>query len=212
MNVLLYNPNCNAALTADLVAAMRLRLAPNDTLESRTASNEVMYIGSEETIRAARNSLETDLHSRPIEADAIVVACFGDLGLGALQRSIDLPLVTLWDAYILAARATTQRFGLVTTSAFWVARMQEDARRAALADRTVIRAIDVVPGLSNAVLADSVRRTASELVRMGVDAIVPGGALFASFDAVLATGHVPVVDLNAAALRFCRTGRRFVTP
>lgn len=212
MRFSLVNPNCNARLTGELASAMRRRLWPGDCLEAETADSATSYIGSPETIAQARVWLEKALQERASGADAIVVACFGDLGLAALQRSIGVPLVTLWDGYILAARQVSARIGIITTSSFWVDRMVADAARAGLAHRTVIAAIDVPPHAPPYELANATVRAADVLALQGAEALVLGGALFAGLDRTLAGHRMPVIDLNAVVVDFCRTGRRFVTP
>jgi len=183
-------------------------LNANDTLRWETAEEAPTYISSEETISAARRGLEVALPPRALVSDAIIVGCFGDLGINALQRSISIPVLTLWDAYVLAARETLDRIGIVTTSAFWVDRIQQDAERLGLGSRTVVRGIDVAASSTPRQLTLSVRRAVDYMARNdGVDVLVLGGALFAVPDPGLDAFGLPIMDLLAAAARFCRSGR-----
>jgi allantoin racemase len=212
MRFLLHNPNSNAALTADLAKALGERLGPGDVLGAETAAGAPAYIGSDETIIAARQGLAEVLPRGATAIDAIIVGCFGDLRLGELQRAATMPILSFWDAYLLGASETAERFGIVTTSAFWVERMRDDAERAGVGDRTIIRAIDVPPTSPAEELAGAIGRAAQGLQQEGADLLVLGGAILMAAAPKLVPDGMQLVDLYAASLRFGRTGKRFITP
>ena len=110
MRLLLYNPNTDASLTARLSLAMARSLAPGDELKTSTSNKGASFIGSAETIAVAKGALLRDLPARAEGCDAIVLGCFGDLGIATLRRRLGLPIVSLSDVVVS---------GITPAARFW---------------------------------------------------------------------------------------------
>src|SRR5271154_2422586 len=103
MRLLLYNPNTNQSLTAALAAAVRMRLAPRDALLAITRETGEAFVNSEDSIAGARASASATLRGPAGECDAILLGCFGDLGVDELRRELKRPIVSLSDAFLSVA-------------------------------------------------------------------------------------------------------------
>ena len=205
MRLLLHNPNSNEQLTRNLGRAIAPLLHSNESLQLSTAEQGPAFIGSDEAIDAARAALVDQLDARSANCDAIVLGCFGDLGITDLKRSVAKPILSLWDACAAAAVEGGKRYGIVTTSAFWCARLARDIRDRGLSSSIpTVRAISGSPSASPDKLGASISRVLDELAaESDLDAAVLGGALLAALRPVPA-GPIPMFDTLAAAVRLCR--------
>jgi allantoin racemase len=91
MHLLLINPNISASVSALIGAEARRSASPGTTVEVLTAPFGVAYIETrfEALIGAyAAAQLAAEHHAR---ADAVIVAAFGDPGLGGLREALALP-------------------------------------------------------------------------------------------------------------------------
>ena len=133
MRLLLYNPNSDAGLTLRLSQAISLLLDREDTIGVATAERGPRFIGSAEAIALAREILMAELAEKARDYDAIILGCFGDLGIEPIRRTVDKPILSLWDACLTTlAPLSDKRFGIITTSSFWVDRLQSDISRRGL--------------------------------------------------------------------------------
>ena len=204
MRLLLFNPNTNVALTDQLAGVLRGRLGPGDALEAATATTGPAFIGSEETIEAARTNLASELPELAGEQDAVLLGCFGELGIAETRRRLDRTIVSFWDACVHAARAEEGAIGIVTTSPFWAEQLRRDAERAGIG--AAIGAICPVATASATIERDAVETALRHLEGMpAIDRIVFGGALLTARPSLIPSTTLPVVDLIGIALALCRT-------
>lgn len=207
MRLLLHNPNTDGSLTARLAAALVPALGPDDTLATGTAARGGPFIGSEESIAVARDALAESLPIPAAECDAVLLACFGDLGVETIRHAIGRPMVSLSDACFAIAPLMDERLAIVTTSPFWAGRLGADVKRLGLSQRIVrIHAsIDTAPP-SRAQLLQRCRAAIGAIAEGGgVDAIVLGGAPLATLREELAEGSpLPIIDILGAAVGVCR--------
>ena len=116
MRILLINPNTSVAMTDRMVATAQSVLAPDVTLIGMTAARGMPYIASRaEALVAGTLTLEM-IAEHQAEADAVVIAAFGDPGLVAARELFDLPITGMAEAAILTACMLGQRFSIVTFS------------------------------------------------------------------------------------------------
>lgn len=117
MRILLINPNTTAAVTDLLVAAARPVAAAGTEIVPHTARMGLPYISSRAEAQLGGAHLLEILADRAGEADAAIVAAFGDPGLHAARELFELPVIGMSEAAMLTACMLGGRFGIVTFAA-----------------------------------------------------------------------------------------------
>lgn len=206
MRLLLYNPNSNTALTERLAQAVVPSLQPHDSLVVATARQVAPFIGSDQTIAAARGALLNELPPIAQDIDVVLLGCFGDLGIEHVRRTLGRPLLSLWDACATAAALSGKRFGIVTTSPFWVERLTENVRDRKLSEMiTTVLPIRDSEG-STEELEKMICASIRILSGTGIDEVVLGGALLAALRPQIAqVCLLPIFNLLDVAVGLCRT-------
>jgi allantoin racemase len=206
VNLLLYNPNTDVALTDRLTRALAPFIGAGDKLDAATAPRGPSFIGSDETIVAARAALNEQAGSFARGADAVLLGCFGDIGLDAIRPGLDVPIVSLSDA-CFALASFIGPTAIVTTSPFWAARFEGDVLRRGLGSAVVaVRTIGTIMPFARERVIEECRH---EIARLAAErtarSIILGGALLAELrDALLPDSRLPIVDLLGAAVGLCR--------
>lgn len=205
MRLLLYNPNSNTALTERLAQAVVPFLRPHDSLAVATAREVAPFIGSDQTIAAARGALLNQLTPIAQDVDAVLLGCFGDLGIEQVRRTIGRPLLSLWDACATAADLSGKRLGIVTTSSFWVERLTENVRDRGLSE--VITTVLPIRDFEGS--TEELEKVTCASIRMmagtGIDEVVLGGALLAVLRSQIAqVCPLPIFNLLDVAVGLCR--------
>lgn len=114
MRLLLINPNTTEALTERLAASGRAVLPDSIDLIPMTASDGFPYISSRAEAQIAGAAVLRILAERQGEADAAVIAAFGDPGLRAARELFDMPIAGMTEASMLLACSLGERFAFVT--------------------------------------------------------------------------------------------------
>lgn len=207
MRILLHNPNTDEALTETLAAAARRSLEADDRLATANSGRGAAFIGSNEMIAVARAALGRDLPKRAVGCDAVVLGCFGDLGVDTLRRRIGRPILSLSDAVFTTAPLFAKRIGIVTTSPFWAERLAGEARRKGarrwIAEIRPIAIADWSPTALTALCCEAI----ADFARQGrCDVVILGGAILVGLAPdVSATSALPILDPIATAIGLCRT-------
>jgi Asp/Glu/hydantoin racemase len=116
MRLLLLNPNMTVDMTEAMARVANGVLSPESTLLPVTAETGFPYISSRAEAQVA-GAIVLDMIARHrAEADAVVIAAFGDPGLLAARELFDLPVVGMAEAAMLSALLLGQRFSFVTFS------------------------------------------------------------------------------------------------
>lgn len=116
MRLLVINPNTSQSVTDKIEAVARPAAAPGTELSFVTAPYGVPYIATRaEAIIGGRVVLEV-MAERAGSYDAVVVAAFGDPGLGGARELFDVPVVGLAEAAMLMALPLGRRFSIVSFS------------------------------------------------------------------------------------------------
>ncbi len=207
MRLLLINPNISDSVS-DLIRAEAQRSASAGTeIEVLTAPFGVAYIETrfEALIGAyAAAQLAAEHHER---FDAVIIAAFGDPGLGGLREALPCPVTGLTEAALASACLLGQRFSIVAISQRIRAWYRETVEHYGLVGRLAsIRGLDEPLANIGTVQADQGER----LVRLaercvdddGADVIVLAGAPLAGLARSL-QGRLPVpsVDGVSSAVR-----------
>jgi Asp/Glu/hydantoin racemase len=114
MRLLLINPNTTRALT-DRLAASASQVLENDVeLLAVTAERGFPYISSRSEAQIAGAEVLATLARQAPDADAAIIAAFGDPGLRAARELFDVPVAGMTEASMLAACSLGDRFAFVT--------------------------------------------------------------------------------------------------
>ena len=218
MRILLLNPNTSEAMTVRMAAVARASVPPGVEIETSTAPRGVPYIATRaEAQIAGAIALET-IAARSRDVDAVVIAAFGDPGVGAARELFDLPVVGLAEAAVHAAALLGERFVIVTFTPLmsrWYLDCVEGTGLGARCAGVLTpprQALDVERAAETlgGELASLARRAVSE---HGADVVIPGGAPLAGLAGTL-QGTVPaiLVDPVAAAVGQAALLARLASP
>lgn len=205
MKIALVNPNTSAATTATMVHIAAEFAGDGATVEGYTAGFGASLITGPAALDVAAEAVAA-LAPRLGQADAVIVAAFGDPGLAALRAALGVPVTGIAEAGMAEAAAGGRRFAVVTTTPD-------------LCDRIAATALGhghwcfagtwTTPGDPAALMADPRALNAAlalaidQAVReAGVEAVVIGGGPLALAARALApAAPVPLIEPLPAAVR-----------
>jgi len=213
MRILLINPNTSEQITEKVVFEARRIASPGTEIVGVTGRFGARYISTRTAYAIAGHAALDAYATHHAGFDAVILACFGDPGLRALEEIATVPVIGMADAACLAAVARGKRFGIVTGGERWVAMLQEYVAGIGLSDRlATVRAIAsdgaqiaTDPEGNLAALADACCTAATE----GADVVTLGGAGLAGLAEKIADRvPVPIVDALAAAVQAAEAAAR----
>lgn len=223
MKILVLNPNTSSTMTAEIDAAAREAAAPGTEIVSAQPEFGAVAIDSvAESYLSAVGVMDvvaTRLAAGTFDADAVVLAGFGEHGKDALQEMLDVPVLDIAESAAHVAHLIGRRFSVVTTLARSIAPIEDRLLLAGLAAHCAsVRAcglgtaeIDADPaGAVAAIVAEAERAVTED----GADVICLGCAGMASVTAAITEkAGVPAVDGVAAAVGLAQmlVGLRLVT-
>jgi allantoin racemase len=209
--LLLINPNISDSVSALIRAEAERSASPGTTVEVVTAPFGVAYIETrfEALIGAyAAAQLAAEHHTR---FDAVIIAAFGDPGLGGLREALPCPITGLTEAALASACLLGGRFSIVAISQRIKAWYRETVQHYGLDGRLAsIRALDEpladignVQGQQGDSLVALAERCVTE---DGADVIVLAGAPLAGLARSVASRlPVPAVDGVSSAVRHAQS-------
>ncbi len=100
MKLLLINPNTTQAMTDRLAKVARAAAGPEITVSALTATRGFPYIASRAEAQIAGALVLEMIAAHRHDADAVIIAAFGDPGLIAARELFDLPVVGMADAAV----------------------------------------------------------------------------------------------------------------
>lgn len=207
MKILVVNPNSTASMTEKIAVAARSVAAPG---------TQIIAVNPDDTPPSIEGHADEALCVAPLMrevaqgcaagADAVVVACFDDPGLGACRSITDRPVVGICEAAMLMASTIASRFQVVTTLRRAVPHVEDLAQRYGMDKKcTRVRACEV-PVLAlqepGSEAQARVREDVLLAAKDGAEAVILGCAGMADLAAQLTreTG-VPVIDGVAAGTK-----------
>jgi allantoin racemase len=204
MRITVINPNTTESMTALIEAEARAVAGQGVTVTGRTPSMGPASIESHyDEALAVPGILEVIRNDR--EADAFVLACFGDPGLVAAREAASRPVIGIAEAAMKTASLLGRSFSVVTTMSRTVGRARDLTRTYGLERQCAgVHACDI-PVLE---LEEDKERTYTVILAFAktalaedhADAIVLGCAGMAGLPELLTEQlGVPVVDGVAAA-------------
>lgn len=207
MKLLLINANTTQSITDLVLAEARKVASPGTELVAVTGRFGGRYVASRATYAIAGHAALDAYAEHGGDADAVVLACFGDPALQALKEIATQPVVGMAEAACLAAAGLAGRFAIVTGGERWAPMLREFVASLGLADQ--LAAIQTVaptgadiardPEGSLALLEAACRTC---VARFGASSVILGGAGLAGI-APRISGNVPVpvIDGLSAAVR-----------
>ncbi|MES3000675.1 MAG: aspartate/glutamate racemase family protein [Pseudomonadota bacterium] len=211
MKLLLINPNISESVS-DLIRQEAVRSASPDTqVQVVTARFGVAYIETRfESLVGAYATAELAAEHYA-NADAVIVAAFGDPGLAGLREVLPIPVTGLTEAALASAHLLGHRFSIIAISQriqAWYREVVDSygfgARLASI--RALDRPLSSIGGVQQE-HADALRALAERAVREdGAEAIVLAGAPLAGLARFIKGDlPVPVVDGVSSAVRHAET-------
>jgi Asp/Glu/hydantoin racemase len=114
VRLLIVNPNTTDAVTDLLVNAGRHVAAPDTELVPLTAPRGMPYISTRAEAQIGGAIALEMLAEHHGNAEAAIIAAFGDPGLFAARELFDIPVIGMSEAAMLTARMLGKRFAVVT--------------------------------------------------------------------------------------------------
>jgi allantoin racemase len=181
MRLLLINPNISHSVTALIEAEARRSASPGTGITMQTAEFGVAYIETrfEALIGAyATAQLAAQHHGGH---DAVIIAAFGDPGLGGLREALPIPVLGLSESALASACLLGNRFSIIAISQRIQAWYREVVHANGLTPRLAsIRALDQPLASIGAVQDDhaqALRRLCERAVdEDGAEVIILAGA------------------------------------
>ncbi len=114
--ILLINPNISERSTEMMLAVARPLLPPGVSLRGMGASIGATMIVDEAGLAAGAAEVVRIGTAEAGDADAIVVAAFGDPGAQRLRALLSIPVIGIGEAAMREAATGGRRFGIATTT------------------------------------------------------------------------------------------------
>jgi allantoin racemase len=207
MRIRVINPNTTESMTATIAAAARAVAAPGTEISAATSASGAVSIEGHYDEAMSIVGLVDAINADP-DADAYVIACFGDPGLLAAREIARGPVIGIAEAAMHAASFIATGFSIVTTLertriiAEHLVRnygMEHHCRRVRATDIPVLE-LDKPGSNARALILSECERA---IVEDKSGAIVLGCAGMADLNAYLEQQlGVPVIDGVTAAVKF----------
>lgn len=207
MRIRLINPNTTESMTATIAAAARAVAAPGTEIAATTSRSGAVSIEGHYDEAMSIVGLVDAINEDP-QADAYVIACFGDPGLLAAREIATGPVIGIAEAAMHAASFVATGFSVVTTLertrviAEHLVRnygMEHHCRRVRATDIPVLELENPHSNSRALILAECERA----IVEDKAGAIVLGCAGMADLNRFLEDKlGVPIIDGVTAAVKF----------
>ncbi|MEO1455015.1 MAG: aspartate/glutamate racemase family protein [Pseudomonadota bacterium] len=205
MRILLINPNMTEAMTVSMTAVARSVAGQDADIVPLTATSGFPYIASRAEAQISGANVLEMIAEHLESVDAVIIAAFGDPGLGAARELFDLPVVGMAEAAVISAAMLGERFSIVTFSPHMVRWYTDCVRQTGLEARfTGVRcpadAPSSVDDVAEALRDDLIHLVNDATARDGADVVILGGAPLAGLAQDL-SGQAPgiLIDPVAAA-------------
>lgn len=198
MRIVVLNPNTSTAMTQGVVDRMRARVPAHIEIVGRTALHGPAVIATRKTFgEGARSGLALAAQYRS-QADAIVLACFGDPGLAEIQTVCPMPVIGLAQASVRRAESSNLPWAIVTAGSAWCEILRELVHSLGATRRFVdVYAIDGT-GLDAmrdpALGRERLRNAIAKAREAGAKSIILGGAALAGMADGIGDMEVTLLD------------------
>lgn len=207
MRLLLINPNISDSVSTLIDAEARRSAAPGTAIRTVTARSGVAYIETRfEAMLGAQEAARLAAEFAP-QADAVIVAAFGDPGVRALREVLPCPVLGITEAALASAMLLGQRFSIIAISERICAWYRETVDSIGLLSRLAsIRALDEplasIASVQEDQSANLLKLCERAVAEDGADVLVIAGAPLAGLARSLRHRlPVPCVDGISSAVR-----------
>ena len=207
MRLLVLNPNMSRSVTDRLAAVACRAASPGTEILPATAPRGFPYLSSRAEGQIGGAIALEMLAERHGEYDGAVIAAFGDPGLHAARDVVEVPVIGMSEAGMLAACLLGRRFSLVTFAPSLASWYEDCVALHRLEGRCAsIRHIDEAFGSIGTVLEEKIEPLVRLILRTveedRPDVVVLSGAPLAGLAEIVADRvPVPLVDPIAASIR-----------
>lgn len=207
MKLLFINPNTSAHLTEMGARIARGVARPETEILPATGRFGARYITTRAAAAIAAHAA-LDCYAREgRDADAVLIACFGDPGLFALRELASVPVIGMAEASCHMASTLGRKFSIVTGGQAWGPMLEEFV--AAIGLSANLASVRTVTATGADIAADpekalgGLTRTCQAAVSEdGAEAIILGGLGLAGIASRIAANvPVPLIDNVVAAVR-----------
>lgn len=208
MQLHVINPNTSSAMSAKIDAAAR---AASGAAEITTLTNAdgaaSLESHFEEALAVPGLLTLVDEITRTGDSNGIIIACFGDPGVGAARELAKVPVMGIAEAAMRTAASVATRFSVVTTLARTLPMAEDILRRNGLDKQCArLRACEVEVSALEALEPSTYQQLLDECRQAcqqdGIDALVLGCAGMADLNQRLEQSlGIPVIDGVAAAVQ-----------
>lgn len=207
MKILLINTNTSGSITDLILSKGRAFASPGTTLTAVSGRFGGRYVADRATYAIAGHAALDAYAEHGKEADAVVLACFGDPGLLALREIAHQPVVGMAEASCLLAAEGDGNFAIVTGGERWGPMLREFVALVGLTSRlaTVMTVAptggDIArdPEAAYDMLAGACEACVTE---HGASSVILGGAALAGVAAEIRDRvSVPLIDSLEASIK-----------
>ncbi len=209
IRLLLANPNATAAITDACAALARAAASPGTEIVPWTNREGPPVVDSFHGDYAAGRALARGLLEVRPAPDAVVLAGFGNYGIGAVKEVLDVLVVGMAEAAMVLALPLCHRFAIVTTAARMIPYTEDLVAQCGVGARcAAVRAVTPPPlgaespSTDEAVVAELAAQVGHVSGSLGADLVILGGARLSPYAAALRMRTaVPVLEPVACAVR-----------
>lgn len=116
MKLLIINPNSSNSVTERIDAAAQVAALPSDQITTICATGAPELIITPEDAITAERAVTATLAKWKTPLDGVIIASFGDTGLNAVRKSLDVPVVGIAQSAYAMASVIGSRFSIVSFS------------------------------------------------------------------------------------------------
>ncbi len=204
--ILLINPNASQATTDMMVRIAHAVAAPDVAIVGATAPRGPPMIIDPVALAAAAAQVVEIGVAQGAGFAGIIIGAFGDPGIDDLRKRVNIPVVGIAEAAMLAASAGDRRFGVATTTPALAPAI--DARAAGLGLASLYTGVRLTPQDPHELVADpaqlveALRQAVSDCIRLdqAQAVIIGGGPLGNAATALTPMFAVPVIAPIPAAV------------
>lgn len=202
MKLLVVNPNTTASMTAAAVAQVR-RLAGADVqVTGVTATFGHPVIASWESFVVGAHGALSACADAVHDFDGVLLACFGDPGLAALQATCTVPVAGMAQSALREAMGVGRPYRIITAGAAWEEMLHATARLEHAGE--MLERVVVLQGTGLDAAADPqgfvarIQRELDAAAKGGMPTMILGGTGFAGMRASLNYPGILIDGLEAA--------------
>jgi allantoin racemase len=208
MRLLLLNANTSTEMTQRVVAAARQVARPDTQITGVTGRFGADVIASRSAYAIAGHAALDAYAEYGGTADAIVLACFGDPGLQALQEVAGVPVFGMAEAGCRRAAQMARRFSIITGGAAWGPMLTEYVSLIGLGQQ--LASVRTLASNGGQIAADPAAAESGILIACkaaieedGAELVILGGAgMVGMVERVAGRLPVPVIDGLTPAIQF----------